>query len=76
MVCNTLAAYRAWLSNLECWSLLQLSGAELALREATHDVEHAGRQSSQISLHGSKLPAESWSKLLHSKFAASSCCNA
>ena len=34
------AAFRrekqAW-RNLDCWSLLQLSGAELALREATHD---------------------------------------
>jgi hypothetical protein len=35
-------------SDLECWSLLQLSGAELALREAAHDVEYAGRQSPQV----------------------------
>jgi hypothetical protein len=28
---------------LECWSLLQLSEAELALREAAQDQKHAER---------------------------------
>jgi hypothetical protein len=54
-------------ANLECWSWLQLSGAELALREVTHDAEHAEGWPSQVWLHGTKLPAESWSKLQHSK---------
>jgi hypothetical protein len=60
-------------ANLECWSLLQLSGAELALREATYDAEHAEGWPPQVGLHGSKLPAESWSKLQHSKFVVSPC---
>jgi hypothetical protein len=52
--------------HLECWSLLQLSGAELALREATQhtttrlpaasNLSHQGRELRQPWLHGSKLP--------------------
>ena len=51
--------------DLECWSLLQLSGAELALREAIQKTTtRAGasedspyrRESHQPWLHGSKLP--------------------
>jgi hypothetical protein len=55
---------------MECWSLLQLLGAELALREATHCYHPPEGNYLLTWLHGSKLPAESWSKLQHWSLAA------
>jgi hypothetical protein len=56
--------------HLECWSLLQLSAAELAPRDGTVVASHReGHCLIDDSFTAASCLPESWSKLQHSKFS-------